>query len=161
MENKNIELQNISDNLSPAIYKSLEVFDTIKNTKLKIGNKTLSIEDKKLLSLFIGVYYTDNPVSKIIKLLRYNYGIEVYTTSKSEDCYKDIYEKNFSDLFSNIGINEQTNTLEFALLLFDQEFMEYFHHSLGLSLMPIRLLIGKSLSDDTSSKKLYKNAKMC
>ena len=51
-----------NEEMSVVIYKSMEIYDTFKKTIIKVNSERLSIEDKKYLSLLLGILNTDNQV---------------------------------------------------------------------------------------------------
>ena len=63
-----------NDEMSVVIYKSMEIYDTLKKTIIKVNSERLSIEDKKYLSLLLGILNTDNQNKdvEINKLLKEN-----------------------------------------------------------------------------------------
>lgn len=151
-----LKLNNVEEELLVSIYKAMEVFKTFKNSKIKINERTISIEDKKYLALFLGVYYKTNEVSKILHLLRYDYGIEVRTHLLKEEEYMKIYKKNFVDILDNLI---EDNTIEeYMLKLLEVDFIKDFYKKRGLNINPVRVLIKSSLEHKkkSSSKILQK-----
>lgn len=159
MLNEKLGISNISEELLVAIYKSMEIYDTIKYTRLKINNKVINTNDKKYLSLLLGIYFKKNSVSKILNLLRYDYGIYVYTDRKKEEEYVDIYINNFKEIVEPM-LNEETNTIEeFMLKLIEVDFIKWIHNSNSMSLVPIKILLDKMIKEEEIPK-LYKKNKM-
>ena len=143
------KLNIVDEGLIVSIYKTIEIFDVIKNTRIRINNELISNIDKKYLSLLLGIDFTNNEISKILHLLRYNYDIEIYTSAKREEEYERIV---------NSLLQEEDNYLEnFMLNLLEVDFIKNLHHNKGLSLTPLKLLLHKSLQSKEKAKTLQKN----
>lgn len=152
MLKEEIRIENIDDELLAAIYKSIEVFDIIKNTTLKIDNERLNNENKKHLSLFMGIYLSKNEVSKIFHLLRYNYGIEVFTSNMKEEEYINLYQNNFKELVLSMVDENHITIEEFMLKLLEVDFIKSIHFNRGFSLIPVKMLLNKSLNGKNGEK---------
>lgn len=150
------KLNIIDEELVKSIYKAIEVFDVIKDTRIKIANILISDIEKKYLSLLLGIYFTNNEVSKIIHLLRYNYHIEVYTSVKREAEYEKIYNEQFSNIIDSL-INVENCYIENLMLqLIEVDFIKKMHQEQGLALGPLKLLLNKSLNNKEKPKTLQK-----
>lgn len=152
MLKEEIQKENIDDELLACIYKAIEVFDIIKNTTLKIDNERINDENKKYLSLFLGIYLGKNDVSKIFRLFRYSYGIEVYTYTMPETEYINLYKNNFKDLLESMLVEENIMLEEFMLKLIEVDFIKNMHYNRGFSLMAIKTLLNKSIGDKKEEK---------
>lgn len=144
MLNEEIELVNIEEELLVAIYKALEIYDTIKDTRLIIDNERITDLNKKYLSLLLGINFTKNSVSSVLKLLRYDYGIQVFTYYKREKEYIMIYKKYFKEIFEE-GLLNQINSIEETMLkLIETDFIKKLHYNRGLSLISLKTLLENS-----------------
>ena len=153
---ENEKLNIVDDDLVASIYKAIEIFDIIKNTRIKINNKLINSMDKKYLSLLLGIYYKENEASKILHLLRYNYDIEVFTSVKNQGEYEKIYNEQFSDIVDSL-INVEDSCVEKLMLqLLEVDFIKKLHNDKGLSLIPLKLLLHESLENKEKTKILQK-----
>lgn len=156
MLNEEIELINIEEELLIATYKALEIYDIIKDTRLIIDNERISDLNKKYLSLLLGITYTKNSVSSILKFLRYDYGIQVSTYYKKEKEYVMIYMKYFKDIFED-GLLTNINSIEEAMFkLIDIDFIKYLHCNRGLSPISLKVLLQKAIIKKETAKTLQK-----
>ena len=55
-----------NEEMSVVIYKSMEIYDTFKKSIIKVNSERLSIEDKKYLSLLLGILNTNNQVGNVM-----------------------------------------------------------------------------------------------
>ena len=150
------KLNIIDEELIESIFKAVEIFDIMKNTRIKLNNKLISNNDKKYLSLLLGIYNKKNGVSKILHLLRYNYDIEVLTSIKRYEEYEKIYNEQFSDIVDSL-INVEDSCVENLMLqLLEVDFIKKLHNDKGLSLIPLRLLLHESLENKEKPKTLQK-----
>lgn len=150
------KLNIIDEELIRSIFKTIEIFDIIKNTRIKINNKLITIDNKKYLSLLLGIYFTNNGVSKTLRLLRYNYDIEVFTSVKKQEEYEKIFNEEFSNIVDSL-INIEDSCVENLMLqLLEVDFIKKLHNDKGLSLIPLRLLLHESLQNKEKPKTLQK-----
>lgn len=154
---ENEKLNIVDDDLIASIYKAIEIFDIIKNTRIRINNELINSTEKKYLSLLLGIDFTNNEVSKMLHLLRYNYDIDVYTRTKEQDEYERIYDEHFKEIVNHL-IKEENNYIEnFMLNLIEVDFIKKIHQNKGLSLISLKLLLHKSLQSKEKTKTLQKH----
>ena len=150
------KLNIVDEELIVSICKAVEIFDTMKNTRIKLNGELINGTDKRYLSLLLGIYFTKNEVSKILRLLRYNYDIEVHTVPKRDEEYEKLYNEYFNIIMDDL-ITEKDNYIEdFMLNLIAAEFIKKIHKDKGLSLMPVKLLLHESLKNKEKAKTLQK-----
>ena len=145
MEDLNCYNDNIE--VSCAINKALEIFFIIKNTILKFNDHIVSFEDKKYLSLLLGIKYTSNSVSNILNRFHYDYGIEIHTQILEKAQEREVYNEYFKDLLNEQGIEE----IMFKLL--DIPFILELHNYYGYPVNKLRMAI----KDEKESKILIKS----
>lgn len=154
---ENEKLNIVDDDLIASIYKAIEIFDIIKNTRIRINNELINSTEKKYLSLLLGIDFTNNEVSKMLHLLRYNYDIDVYTRTKEQDEYERIYDEHFKEIVNHL-LKEENNYIEnFMLNLIEVDFIKKIHQNKGLSLISLKLLLHKSLQSKEKTKTLQKH----
>ena len=145
-----------NDEMNVVVYKSIEIFDTIKNTIIKINSYKLNIEDKKFLSLLLGITETDNQIGNILKMLKYNCGISVLSNLKSNDECEKIYYDNFSELFES---NNITDVADLMLFVLKNDFIKNLHYSTGISNKKIKTVI-YHLKENNKEDKVLKKEKI-
>ena len=145
MEDLNCYNDNIE--VSCVIHKALEIFFIIKNTILKFNDHIVSFEDKKYLSLLLGIKYTNNRVSDILSRFHYDYGIEINTQILEKAQEREVYNEYFKDLLNEQSIEE----IMFKLL--DIPFILELHNYYGYPVNKLRMAI----KDEKESKILIKS----
>ena len=148
MLNEKIKLENVDEQLLASIYKAMDIYDIIKKTYLKINSELISELDKKYLSLLLGIYFEKNNVSKVLNMLRFDYGIQVYTSRKSENEYEYIYNNYFKELLDTMLEEENNSTEQFMLKLLKIEFIEKLHRYNGLSINSLELILNKMINNE-------------
>ena len=138
------------EELLEVIYKTLEIFKTIKDTRLKVYNRVLNIDDKKILSIIQGILDTNNEVGNRLNKLGLNYGIIVKTEKMSEEDYNKVYAEYFNDL-----VTDEDMRLENILCsLINNQFFIELNKNAGVSLE-----VFKDILED-SKVKVYKRNKV-
>ena len=132
------------EELSGVIYKTLEVFNTIKDTRLKLYDKVLSIEDKKILSLIQGVLDTNNRIGDRLNKGGFNYGIMVRANKINAEDYDKIYSEYFHELLINMHVSEDMRLEDFLYGLINNPFFIELNKSRGLSLTSFKDVLYKS-----------------
>lgn len=112
------------EEMNIALHKSMEIYDVIKNTVIKLNCRNLDDNDKKYLSLLLGISTTRNQVKDILRILNVDYNVKVVPLSKSSDECNSIYQNNF-DL--DKYLNSESTVEDLMLFLLDNEFIEELH----------------------------------
>lgn len=154
MEEK--EFYNNNLDVNAAFHKGMEVFFVIANAALKIDDKLLTVEDKKILSLLLGIEYTSNNVSKKLKNFFWSYRVLVYTPDLERDKCIEIYDKNFIELIENFGLQENFCLEELMLKLLDLEFIISLHEINNCSVKKVKKTLSKSIDSKLKIKTLQK-----
>ena len=143
--NNNLEVNEV-------IHKGMEVFLIIKDATLKMAGKTLSMDDKKALSLLLGIEYTHNIAGKKLGRNSCNYGITVYTVSRNRNECIEIYDKYFKSMIDNFSLDTYFNVEELMLALLDIPFVITLHECNNYSIDKLK----KSLNESLNIKKKIK-----
>lgn len=145
-----------NDEMNITVYKSMEIFDTIKDTTIKINSYKLNLTDKKYLSLLLGITETDNQVSKILGMLRYSCGISVFPTLKSNELVEEIYNNYFDELLKENNIDENSDVVDLMSFVLENNFIKNLHYSLGISMRKIKTVIYQTKENKKENKILKK-----
>lgn len=96
-----------------SIFEGLKIFNELKNCKIKLDDNFISINDKKYLSLYLGLINSENKVSELLK----NYNFNIHTSCKelNEQKYKEILNMYFLDIFSQVNFETIEDYLNFLL----------------------------------------------
>ncbi|MBE6152525.1 MAG: hypothetical protein E7165_04365 [Firmicutes bacterium] len=154
MEEK--EFYNNNLDVNAAIHKGMEVFSVIANAALKIDEKILTVEDKKVLCLLLGIEYTNNSISKRLKNFFWSYRVFVYTPDLERDKCIEIYDKNFIELIEHFELRENFSLEELMLKLLDLEFIISLHEINNCSIKKLKKFLNKSSDSKQKIKTLQK-----
>lgn len=141
------------------IHKSMEIYETIKSCIIKVDGRRLNDEDKKCLALLLGISNTDNEVGKILKMLKWEYGISVLPTLKTPQKCNEIFKNNFLELFSKNNITDDKTVPYLMLILLKNKAINDLHCSRGLSTICIKLILCNIIKEN-EEKGLQKSKTM-
>ena len=102
------------DEVKKSLYAGMSIFNSIKDVNIFINNTEICLNDKKYLSLYLGIIYTNNVISKYLKEkgIRLKYDITLKKLNVQE--YLNLYNLYFIDIFNEINfvsIEENFNNL--------------------------------------------------
>lgn len=109
-----------------SIYAGMSIFDTIKNCQIEIDGRNISLEDKKFLSLYLGIINTENEISKFMKLKKLNFNIKVNFNFLNTEKYLEIYNNYFIEILNNIRFESME---EYFNSLLDKEIIKAFNEN--------------------------------
>ena len=92
-------------NVEKSVYAGMSIYSIIKDNEIIIDGYSLNYEDKKYLSLYLGVINTTNWFSNFLKEKQYNYNLNISYKILDTNKYLDLYSNNFSNLFKQIPFN--------------------------------------------------------
>lgn len=142
------------------VYKSIEIYETLRKPIIKTNNRKLSIDDKKYLSLLLGILTTNNEIGNILRMLKYDYGITVIPNLRSNKECNKIYEEEFLPIFELNNINENTKVEDLMLFLLDNEFIKNLHGINKTSITCIKSIINKIKNNRKDDNVLQKKKTM-
>ena len=96
-----VKLEFNDSDLSVVVYRTIEIFDIIKDVKLKLLGRVINIDEKKILSILLAIIGTENRIGNIINKSSIDYGIEVYSKELAREQYNYIYDNYFSKLLNS------------------------------------------------------------
>ena len=96
-----------------AIYGGMSIFNVLKNSIVKVQDKNVSIEDKKYLSLYLGIINSENRISLEFNDLFSEFYLNYELLDMS--LYMDIYLEHFIEIFRNIDFDSIDNYFKFLL----------------------------------------------
>ena len=105
------------EEVKSSLYAGMAIFNLIKDYELSIDKDNISLEDKKYLSLYLGIINSKNRISSYLKekeirfRINFNYNPKLL---KSED-YIELYNKYFIDIFKCISFNSIECNLDYLL----------------------------------------------
>ncbi|MBE6138683.1 MAG: hypothetical protein E7173_02935 [Firmicutes bacterium] len=140
--------------LSSVIYKSTEVFATIRAMILKLDERVVSLEEKKMLSLFLGIRSTDNRINRMLSEFYGDLELVIEITKLKDSQSINIYEREFQAVMQLLKI--QFGFEVFMLELLENPFIlrlhEYYNYPIDavknrLSEAPDSKILTKTLQN--------------
>lgn len=100
-----------------SVYAGMAIFNLIKDYDLSIDRENISLEDKKYLSLYLGIINSKNRISSYLKEKEIRFSINFNCNPKllKKEDYIEIYNKYFVDLFNEINFNSIECNLDYLL----------------------------------------------
>lgn len=139
------------EEMQAVIYKSMEMYENIKNSAMKVGNKEVDADDKRYLALLLGILNTNNRVGNVLTLMKYDYGMSVVPGYKSNQECNKIYRNHFCKLFDENNIKEETKVEDLMFFLLENRMIQRLHHSMGMSIICIKLIM-HNLKENTKKE---------
>lgn len=133
--------------LSMVIYKALEIFDIIKDVKLKLLGRTIDIDEKKQLAILLATLDTDNRVGNRLNKIGLYYGIVVRSNMLTTQKYNCLYDKYFCEMLQDMKITEETKLEDLLDHIIGCQFIMELNDDRGLSLDNFRDVLDKSRHD--------------
>ena len=108
------------------LYAGMSIFNLIKNVDITLEKQSITLDDKKYLSLYLGIINTNNTVSRYLKSKNINIGTFINFEYLKPEEYLEIYNKYFVDIFKEISFESINYTLEYLL---DKDIIKKFNKS--------------------------------
>ena len=90
-------------NIVKTIYTGVSIYSTLKKCKIKLKYNFLTLEEKKYLSLYLGLLYNNEYIKQKIGKRKLN--LEVRYNCLNLDEFSNIYSDEFNTIFQNINYN--------------------------------------------------------
>lgn len=125
-----------------AIYVGMSIFNVLKNSIVKINKEIVSLEDKKYISLYLGLINSENKISYEFNDLfsQYNINYEILDMGS----YMELYIEYFIKIFESIDFNSIDN---------------YFYYLLGKEIVKKVNADNSLCEENIGNKKLIKKIK--
>ena len=117
--------------IKTSIYFGMSIYKTIKNCRIKLGSYLLTPDDKKYLSLYLGLIKSKNKVSESLNTRKMENNIMVNATFLNQEEYIKIYMNDFSNIIDNVDFSSIENYLSF---LASQDIVKVFNEQNGINL---------------------------
>ena len=117
--------------IKTSIYFGMSIYKTIKNCKIKLDSHLLTPEDKKYLSLYLGLIKSKNKISESLNTRKMENNIMVSATFLNQEEYVKIYMNDFSNIIDNVDFSSIENYLNF---LASQDIVKMFNKRNGINL---------------------------
>lgn len=96
MENNKLEIEN-------AIYIGVCIYNNLRKSIVEIEDKFVSLEDKKILSLYLGILHTKNKVSSLLGETDLVKNTKINYKKLDSKLFYEIYNTYFNDIIDNIN----------------------------------------------------------
>lgn len=103
------------EDVKRSIYTGMSIYNGLKNREIDLGGENISLEDKKYLSLYLGIIHTDNKISRIIRYLGYKYNIFGNYRNLSMEEYVAIYNNHFIGIVDQINFQSMEDYFKYLL----------------------------------------------
>ncbi|MBR6690641.1 MAG: hypothetical protein IKL65_04860 [Bacilli bacterium] len=103
------------EEVKASIYAGMSIFNVIKDYDLIMWNEKLSLNDKKYLSLYLGLINSKNNINLYLKEneIRFKFNIN-YKLLKQEE-YLEVYNLYFVEIFNEINFESIEEHLNYLL----------------------------------------------
>lgn len=118
--------------IKTSIYLGMSIYRTMKDCRIKFNQYLLTMQDKKYLSLYLGLIKSKNRVSERFKTLTMENNITVNATFLNQEEYVRIYMNDFADIVDKVDFESIDNYLEF---LASKDIVRLFNQINGISLV--------------------------
>ena len=118
--------------IKTSIYLGMSIYRTMKDCRIKFDQYLLTMQDKKYLSLYLGLIKSKNRVSERFKTLTMENNITVNATFLNQEEYVRIYMNDFADIVDKVDFESIDNYLEF---LASKDIVRLFNQINGISLV--------------------------
>ena len=95
-------MKEISEEIKISVYAGMSIFNLMKNCQIKINNKYITGDDKKYLSLYLGIINTQNVFSEYLTQKHISFNILVNYILLEPGQYVSIYNKHFMNILNDI-----------------------------------------------------------
>lgn len=105
------------EEVKKSVYAGMSIFNSIKDYTLIMGNEELTLEDKKYLSLYLGIINTKNRISLYLKEKEIKFKIDFKYHYKllNQDEYLKVYNEYFVDELKEISFSSIEENFNFLL----------------------------------------------
>ena len=114
-----------------SIYAGMSIFDLIKDIDINIEGSSISLSDKKYLSLYLGVINTKNKITDYLKKQNINIGTFINFKYLKQDEYIRIYNNYFVEIFEQINFESIELNLNYLL---SKKVIKCFNKSYGYNI---------------------------
>lgn len=142
--------------INEVMCKTLEIYEKIKDIILSMDDQKINLNDKKILSLFLGIIHTDNSVSDLFLENGYEYSINLTIPKLSINYYECCYNENFKDIIDSFELDDEIELKLLMMKMLELDFVKKFNESKGYSIEDIKYMLNKSLKNNIKIKTLQK-----
>ena len=105
------------EEVKSSLYAGMAIFNLIKDYDLSIDKDNISLEDKKYLSLYLGIINSKNRISSYLKEkeIRFRFNFNCNPKLLKKEDYIELYNKYFVDIFKCINFNSIECNLDYLL----------------------------------------------
>lgn len=108
-------MKGICDEVKTSVYAGMSIFDVIKDFELNMYGENVSLEDKKYLSLYLGLVNTKNKISLFLKEKEIKFKLKINYKFLRQEEYLEIYNSYFVEIMNEINFNSIEEHLNYLL----------------------------------------------
>lgn len=121
-------MNKVNDEVKTSLYVGMSIFKLIKDQELNIRNKNLTLEDKKYLSLYLGIINSKNKISTYLKQKEVKFNLKIPFKYLDKEEYIELYTNYFIDIFKEVNFESIEIHLKYLL---SKEIIQIFNRSNG------------------------------
>lgn len=121
-------MKKVNEEIKLSVYAGMSIFNLLKKCKIKINNKCITEDEKKYLSLYLGIINTENVFSKYLTQKHVSFNILVNYILLEPVDYISIYNKHFIDILNDIRF---FSIIEYINYLLNKDIVKEFNASNG------------------------------
>lgn len=123
-------MRNDLSEIKNAVYEGVCIYNTLKNLILIIEGERVLQDDKKFLSLYLGLINLNNSISKKNSQNEINMELKINYEKLDKEAYYYLYNESFKNILSEVNFNsitEYLNSLLFkdVVIKFNREYTKY------------------------------------
>lgn len=103
------------EEVKTSVYAGMSIFNVLKDIEVNMGEEKVSLEDKKYLSLYLGLISTKNCISLFLKEKEINFKFKINYKFLKQDEYLEIYNNYFINIIDDINFNSIEEYLNYLL----------------------------------------------
>lgn len=98
-----------------ALYAGMSIYKELMSSIIEVNSKKLTLEDKKYMSLYLGLLNTENCISEKFEEPKFKVYKRVKYKKLTNEEYMNIYKEHFVEIFNQIDFNSIKNYFNFLL----------------------------------------------
>jgi len=108
-------MKNNYDEVKISLYEGMSIFNVLKDYDINMNDKNISIDDKKYLSLYLGLINSKNSISLYLKEKNIKFKFRFNYKFLKQEEYLEIYNSYFIEILKEINFNSIEEHLNYLL----------------------------------------------
>lgn len=108
-------MENNVQEVKEAIYAGMSIYNTLKNFSMESSGKEVSLEDKKYISLYLGILYSNNEIGRELHERKNIIYRKVKYNKLNKEELLQTYTEGFVDILTQVDFESIFNYFNFLL----------------------------------------------